>query len=98
MARARTLELASKHTTTQQLRVHLLTYADSAALPAFVPRTPLLLSASRAPIDRYFLPSGPTRNALSRSGFAAVGPCWDRRTDARQLHTPCFAYYAGSAN
>ena len=30
--------------------------------------------------------------------FAAVGPCWDRRTDTVPFHRPCCAYYAGSAN
>jgi len=29
-------------------------------LPEFVRRTPLLLSAGRAAIDRYLLPAGPT--------------------------------------
>jgi len=58
-------------------------------------RTPLLLSAGHAAIDRYF---------LSASNPAAVGLLlWahagtDRRTDTVPLHRPWYAYYAGSAN
>ena len=58
-------------------------------------RTPLLLSAGRAAIDRYF---------LSASSPAAVGLLlWahagtDRRTDTVPLHRPWYAYYAGNAN
>ena len=43
-----------------QVCVQLPTYADNAALPAFARCTTLLLSASRAAIDRYILPAGPT--------------------------------------
>jgi len=54
----------------------------------------LLLSAGRAAIDRYLLDAGPT--AANPRQRRANGT--DRRTDARQLHRPCSAYYAGSAN
>ena len=44
---------------------------------------------------------GPQQQTCS-SGFAAVGPWWDRQTDGQAdtvpLHRPCSAYYAGSAN
>ena len=53
----------------------LPTYADNVALPAFAHRTPLLQQSvhiSRSP--------DPQQQTCS-SGFAAVGPCWDRLTD-----------------
>jgi len=37
-------------------------------------------------------------NFLSVWGFCCNGKDRHRRMDARQLHRPCFAYYAGSAN
>ena len=60
----------------------------------------LLLSADAcstapAPVDRYLLPQGAQQQTL----VAAVDR-WNRqtdgRTDARSLHRPCTAYYAGS--
>ena len=38
-------------------QVHLPTYANNVALPAFTRRAPLLLSAGHAAIDRYLLPA-----------------------------------------
>jgi len=47
------------------------------ALPAFARRTPL----PQQLIDIYCPPS-PQQQTYS-SGFAAIGPCWDRQTDGR---------------
>jgi len=58
------------------------------ALPAFARRTPLLQQS----IDISCLPF-PQQQTCS-SVFAAVDPCWDRRTD-RPTDT---AYYASCAN
>jgi len=38
--------------------------------------------AAAAAVDRYLLADGPQQQTYS-SGFAAVGPCWDRQTDGR---------------
>jgi len=51
----------------------------------------LLLTAGRAAINRYHLAAGPTA-ANPQQRRAAAG------TDARHLHAPCSAYYAGNAN
>jgi len=78
------------------LRVQLSTYVDNEALPAFARHTPLL----RQSIDISCPPS--RHQQTCSSGFAAVGPCWDRQTDRQTdtvpFHRPYSAYYAGSAN
>jgi len=62
----------------KQVCVQLPTYADNAALPAFVRRTPLLQQS----ID-ISCRSGPEQQTFS-SGFAAVGPRWDKQTDGHR--------------
>ena len=67
--------------------------------PAAAPHAALLCALQQS-IDISCLP-GPLRQTCS-SGYAAVGPWWDRqtgrRTDARQMHRPCSAEYEDSAN
>jgi len=50
------------------------------ALPAFARRTPLLLTAGRALIDRYLMLAGP---ATANSPNAAPAGKWDSQTDRR---------------
>ena len=74
----------------QGVCVQLLTYADNVALSTINPRTPLLQQS----IDISY-PPGRQQQQTCSSGFAAVGPCWDRRTDKRTetvpFHRPCSA-------
>jgi len=63
-----------------ELRVQLSTYVDNETLPAFARHTPLL----RQSIDISCPPS--RHQQTCSSGFAAVGPCWDRQTDRRTPH------------
>ena len=55
-------------------------YADNVALPAFARRTQLLLRTGQQSID---ITCAPRQQQQTRSGFAAVGPFWDRQTDGR---------------
>ena len=77
----------------RQACVLLPTYANNVALPAFARRC---CSISQQSIDIS------CRRAHSSKPAAAA--CCDRmgqterQTDARQLHRPCSAYYAGSVN
>jgi len=50
-----------------------------------------------AATDWYLLPAR-LKQQTCTSGFATVGPCWDRWTDTVPLHRPCSTDYAGSAN
>jgi len=50
------------------------------ALPAFARRTQLLLRTGQQSID---ITCAPRQQQQTRSGFAAVGPFWDRQTDGR---------------
>jgi len=72
----------------QQICVKLSTYADYVALPAFArrmhtaaaDRRPCSNRRSISPVRRRAHNSKPAAD----SGFAAVGQCWDRQTDAHQ--------------
>jgi len=55
-------------------------YADNVALPAFGRRTPAVQQLT----DISCL-LGPQQQTCS-SGFAAVGPCWDRQTGRLDGH------------
>jgi len=55
--------------------VQLHTYVENVALPAFDRQQSINIS----------YPLGPQQQTCS-DGFAAMDPCWDRRTDGR---TPC---------
>ena len=59
------------------------------------PTAPLLLSAPAAG-DRYLLPAG--RSAANPPATDQHDRQRDGQTDARPLHRPCSAYYAGSVN
>jgi len=50
------------------------------ALPAFARRTQLLLRTGQQSID---ITCAPRQQQQTRSGFATVGPFWDRQTDGR---------------
>ena len=50
---------------------------------------------SRAAIDRYLLPAGSQQQSLLLWPMLRQT---DRQTDARQMHRPRYAHYAGSAN
>jgi len=67
------------------------------ALPAFAAvRRAAAAPAVQQSIDISY-PPGPHLQTCS-SGFAAVGPCSDRRTDTVPFRRPFSAYYAGSAS
>jgi len=59
--------------------MQLPTYADNVVLPTFARRVPMMRQQIHISC-----PPGPTAANCS-SGFAAVGPCWDRQTD-RCIH------------
>ena len=77
------------HTYTQ-VCVQLPTYADNVALPAFARCTPPLQQSTNISC-----PPG-LQQQICSSGFAAVSPCLDRRTDTVPFHRSCFAHFAGS--
>jgi len=62
----------------KQVCVQPPTYADKVALPSLVRRTPLLLSAGRAAIDRYLLPAEPTAANLQQ-WVCCCGPMMGQR-------------------
>jgi len=56
-------------------------------------------STAHAVIDRYLLPARRSAQQLTRRTPLQLSiDGTDRRTDARSLHRPCFAYYASSVN
>ena len=72
--------------------VQLSTQADNVALPAFARCTLLLLSAGPQYSNRSISPARCNpRQQVCSSGFAAVGPCLDRRTEKRTDIVPLHA-------
>jgi len=61
--------------------------ADNIALPAFARRIPLLLSADRAAIDRYRLPTGPTE-ANQQQRVCCWGPMLGQTDGQADGRTP----------
>ena len=58
---------------------------------------PLRAGSSSPPaIGRYLLPASPQQRTCSSSSMQCRMRQRGRRTDARQLHRPCSAYYTGS--
>ena len=84
----------------KQVYVQLPTWADNVALPAFAAACHAAeWQAAKHRLcstDRHCLLDSPTAANLQQ--WRAAAECWDRQTDARQLHRPCSAYYAGSTN
>jgi len=79
------------HQQNKQVCVQLPTYADNVALSAFA-RHALPYCAQCS--NWLIYPDGGAHSSKP----AAVGSCWDRRTDARQMHRGCSAQYPDSAN
>jgi len=55
--------------------------------------------SARAAVDRYLLPAGAQQQTRRTPLLMLTGGTdrqTDERTDARPLHKPCSAYYAGS--
>jgi len=65
----------------KQVRVRLPTYADNAALPAFARRRCCCCNRSRSAHRAHSSkPAAAVPRQFCSSGFAAMGPRWDRRT------------------
>jgi len=64
------------------------------------PHSPAACRCCRASALQHRRSRSPAARVHSSSGFAVVGPCWDRQTDGHRTVTyrSCFAYYAGSAD
>jgi len=80
----------------EEVCIQLPMHADNMALPASANCMPLLQKS----IDICCL-LGPQQQTCS-SGFAAVGPCWDRQmgrhTDTVLFHRPCCAQPTGTSS
>jgi len=91
----------SERTEQKQFCVQLPTSADNVALPASDRRSPLLqrrCSWAPAVLHSLDISCSPGPQQQTRSSGVRRPYETDRRTDARQLHRPCSAYYTGSAN
>ena len=77
---------ANLRSANKSVHVQLHVYADNAPLPAFAHRA----AVRRAAIDRYLLPAAPQLQSLRTET--------DGRTDTRQMHRPCCAYFAGGVS